>query len=198
MKYKIILLFLLTIHFQAMAQFGEPYRNSKVVLKNGETLYGIGKTKNKGFKFKAEGESDASFIEFSTIDFIQQEFSSDEKKVFRFFQISNDENFIKLEELVNGQHVSLYADIYSVYSGGGLGGMSTSQTVVKYYIKRKTESKVTLLGPYSPLINNLKGKVVNYFSDCASLIQKIEDKDFRMRNGLEQIVDFYNKNCHKN
>lgn len=197
MKYKIILLFFLAIHFQAMAQFSEPYRISKVVLKNGETLLGMGKTKNKGFKFKAKGESDAYFIELATIDFIQQEFSNVEKKVFRFFQTDTDASFIKVEELVTGEHVALYADIYTVDSGG-FGGMSSSQTVVKYYVKKNSETKLTLLGPYSPLTNNLKEKVMDYFSDCAALIQKMEDKDFRIRDGLEPIVIFYNKNCNSN
>ena len=197
MKYKIVLLFFLVVHFQAMAQFSEPYRISKVVLKNGETLLGMGKTKSKGFKFKAKGELDAIFIEFSKIDFVQQEYSNNEKKVFRFFQTNSDSSFIKLEELVTGEHVALYANIYTVNSGG-VGEMSIPQTVVKYYIKKNEETKLTLLGPYSPLTNNLKEKVVDYFSDCTELIQKIENKDFRMRDGLEQIVAFYNKNCPSN
>ncbi|MVO09402.1 hypothetical protein GOQ30_09550 [Flavobacterium sp. TP390] len=197
MKYKIVLLFILAFHFHALAQFGEPMRTSVVVLKNGEILQGIGKTKKKGFKFKSNDASDAYTIDFSEIDYIQQEFSKAEKKIFRFFETDSDASIIKVEELINGEKVQLYAQIYTVNTGG-VGEMSMTQTVVKYYIKRKSDTRLTMLGRYIPLANNLKEKVKMYFSDCAELLKKIEEKEFRMRSGLEQIVNFYNENCETN
>jgi hypothetical protein len=194
MKYKILILFLIAVNFNSFAQFSEPYRLSKIILKTGDTLIGMGKTKNKGFKYKAHSNVKPYYIELSKIDFVQQKYSGNESKIFRFFQTINNDTFIKVEELVKGEQAELYAVIYNVNSGGA-GGMSISQTVVKYYVKKKSEKKITLLGPYSPLTNNLKEKTINYFSDCPELIGKIESKDFRIRNGLEQIVEFYNENC---
>ncbi len=39
-----------------------------------------------------------------------------------------------------------------------------------------------------------KNDMVEYFSDCPSLVKKIESKDFR-KDDLNFIVEFYNKNC---
>jgi hypothetical protein len=36
---------------------------------------------------------------------------------------------------------------------------------------------------------------MSYFSDCKILIQKLENREFKVREGLEDIVIFYNKNC---
>ena len=62
-------------------------------------------------------------------------------------------------------------------------------------IKKTNEEWLTDLGEYSPLTNDLKGKVKSYFSDCISLIEKLEKREFKVRDGLEDIVNFYNKNC---
>jgi hypothetical protein len=39
-----------------------------------------------------------------------------------------------------------------------------------------------------------KKDMINYFSDCPKLVEKIESKDFR-KDDLESIVRFYNSNC---
>ena len=193
MKFKILIFFFIAINFYSNAQFSEPYRYSIVVLKTGDTLVGYGKTKNKGFKYRAHSNVKPYFIDFSEIDYLQQLYSDKNLKTFKFFQINHSIQYFKLEELLKGKYAELYGIIYNVNSSGA-GGISISQTVVKYYIKKVSESKITYFGP--KLSVGFKEKIINYFADCPELIKKIENKDFRMRDGLEQVVEFYNKNCN--
>ena len=44
-------------------------------------------------------------------------------------------------------------------------------------------------------MNNLKEKVMEYFSDCKSLIEKLEAREFKVREGIEKIVIYYNESC---
>tara|TARA_R110001592_G_C12780914_1_gene714970 strand:- start:70 stop:198 length:129 start_codon:yes stop_codon:yes gene_type:complete len=41
----------------------------------------------------------------------------------------------------------------------------------------------------------MREKVIEYFADCNLLVEKVKNKDFRMRNGLEKVVEYYNENC---
>ena len=70
-----------------------------------------------------------------------------------------------------------------------------TNSVTNYFLRKKGEVTLTSLGPYSPLTNNLKDKVSDYFSDCAALVFKLKESEFRVRRGLDEIVDFYNNNC---
>ena len=193
MKKTLIFLFFITINLYSYSQFSEPFRNSRIVLKKGDTLNGKGKTQRKGFKYKAYAQAKPYYIEFSEIDYIEQQFSREKIKLFRFFQTNNSNKYVKVEELVMGDFTELYGVVNNVNSGGSI---SMSMTIVEYFIKKKSESKLTKLGSYNTLSNSLKEKVKIYFSDCKKLIDKIESKEFKMHEGLEQIVEFYNRNCN--
>ena len=172
-----------------------------VTFRNGEILKGIGKKKAYTFKYKIDEDSKAQEFEFSKIKSVEVGNSHNEKVTYKFFQIKNSENFIAVKELVTGSKAELCTTSFSFNSGGmgmGMGGMSMgmgSQNVTFYYIKKPNEDKLTEMGAYSPLTNDLKGRVETYFSDCKSLIEKLEKREFKVREGLEDIVTFYNKNC---
>jgi len=74
-------------------------------------------------------------------------------------------------------------------------GMSSSETVVKYYINKHYETKILLLGSYGWLSNSLKKRMLSCFLDCKKLVEKIKSRGFKIRSGLEEIVKFYNANC---
>lgn len=168
-----------------------------ITLKNGEMLKGIGKKKVYTFKYKTDENAKAQEFEFSKIKSVTTEISSDKKIIYKFFQVKESEKFIAVEELVSGNKAELYTTSTTFNSGGmGMGGMEMGgQTVTSYYIKKPNEEKLTEFGAYSPLTNNLKGRVMTYFSDCKSLIAKLQNREFKVRDGLEDIVIFYNKNC---
>jgi hypothetical protein len=192
MKLKLLVLLFLT--------FSVSYAQMKpvsITFRNGEILKGIGKTKAYTFKYKIDENAKAQEFEFSTIKSVEAEISYGEKVTYKFFQVKDSENFIAVKELVSGSKAELYTTSFSFNTGGmGMGGMGmSSQTVTNYYIKRPNEDKLTEMGAYSPLTNDLKARVKTYFSDCKSLIEKLENREFKVREGLEDIVTFYNKNC---
>lgn len=138
-----------------------------ITFRNGEILKGIGKTKAYTFKYKIDENAKAQEFEFSTIKSVEVEISYGEKVTYKFFQIKNSENFIAVKELVSGSKAELYTTSFSFNTGGmGMGGMGMgSQTVTNYYIKKPNEDKLTEMGAYSPLTNDLKARVKTYFSD---------------------------------
>lgn len=194
MKLKLLLLFFFTFSI-CNAQM----KPVSITFRNGEILKGIGKKKAYTFKYKIDENSKAQEFEFSTIKSVLIEISYDEKVTYKFFQVKDSENFIAVKELVSGSKAQLYTTSFSFNTGGmGMDGMGMgmgSQSVTFYYIKKLHEDKLTEMGTYSPLTNDLKGRVKTYFSDCKSLIEKLENREFKVREGLENIVTFYNKNC---
>ncbi|WP_301162031.1 hypothetical protein [uncultured Winogradskyella sp.] len=194
MKYILFLLFLISINFYSYSQFSEPYRPTKVFLKSGDSLVGMGKTRNKAFKFRANSESKAFFIDFSKIKFIEQKNSENEWIKFKFFQTTNSDKFIRVQELNVGETLELYA----IISNGNVsvaGGGSFPMTSVSYYLKKNQEEKLTKIGIYDPVFSDYTTLVKNYFSDCPKLIEQIENKTLRFRDGLEEMVKYYNSNC---
>jgi hypothetical protein len=190
MKIKLFFILLITINLNGYSQLNP----SKVVLKTGDTITGIlGKLKSKSFKYKVHPTAKAKEIDFSEIDFVQFKYSNNKISTFKFFQTTDKDRYIAVKPLVIGD-VELYGDNRSV-SSTGAGGIPLSQTVVDYYIKRQEESKLTTLGFWNSFTTSLKDKIIMYFKDCNKVIEKIKDKEFRMRDGLEPIVEYYNENC---
>ena len=197
MKLKLLSLFLFFTISICYAQM----KPVLVTFKNGEILKGIGKKKGYTFKYKIDENAKVQEFEFSKIKSVEIEIYNDKKVIYKFFQVKDSENFIAVEELVSGNKAELFTTSTTFNSGGmgmGMGGMGMgmgSQSVTFYYIKKPNEDKLTEMGAYSPLTNDLKGRVKAYFSDCKSLIEKLENSEFKVREGLEDIVIFYNKNC---
>ncbi|MFS4445590.1 hypothetical protein [Maribacter sp. 2307UL18-2] len=183
----------MAVTFSSIAQFSEPFRSSKIVLKTGDTLTGMGKTRNKGFKYKPDSNTKPYFIEFSEIAYLEQKYSYNEVKVFRFFQLTNNYQFIRVEEFNIGGALELYG----IPRQGDItiaGGSSVPTAWVNFCLKKKNDEKLTEIGFYDPF-SDYKDKVKNYFSDCPKLIEQIENKSLRLRNGLEPMVEYYNNNC---
>tara|TARA_B110000908_G_scaffold30681_1_gene36373 strand:+ start:290 stop:865 length:576 start_codon:yes stop_codon:yes gene_type:complete len=191
MKNKLIILFLLLLSAVCSAQSNLTYP-SKVVLKSGDTLFCLGKFtnkifKNRTFKYKAHLNAKKKEIELSKIDFVQIRYSKKKIKTFKIFPLTAEGPFIPFQEFIKGEHVEVY----------GLESMVNSMAVLDYYIKRSDEDQMTYIGGYDAIFGKFKKKVYEYFSDCDLLIKKLEKKELRLRNGLEEIADFYNKNCGK-
>lgn len=171
-----------------------------ITLKSGEKLKGIGRKKGYTFKYKADENAKPQEFEFSIIKSAEIELSQNEITTYKCYQTKDSEKFIAVVEIISGNKAELFTttkEYNTDVSGGmGMGGMSFGGgTVTHYYVKKANEDRLTDLGEYSPLTNDLKGKVKTYFSDCKSLIEKLESREFKVKEGLENIVIFYNKNC---
>lgn len=189
MKTSLILFFSL---FMANVCVGQ-MRPIIIIFKTGDTIRGVGKMRLKSVKYKdVLNEREAEEFEFSKIELVKLVIPQNKSVNYRFFQTKDDSRFIAVEEVVASGEVTLFTtteNSANPYSSSGMSG-------IKYYLKRKNEETITNLGPYSPLMNNLKDKVKEYFADCSKLIRKIERGDFRVRRGLTEMVEFYNKECN--
>lgn len=166
-----------------------------IVLKNGDKLVGIGKIKSATFKYKTDADAKAQEFDFSKIESIELQKDDDSKGIYKFFQVKNTETYVAVEEIITGKNINLYTITSNRYMPGNSTMPSQSVTVSRYFLKRPSEDKLTDLGEYSPIMNNLKEKVMEYFSDCKSLIEKLEAREFKVREGLEKIVIYYNESC---
>jgi predicted Zn-ribbon and HTH transcriptional regulator len=99
--------------------------------------------------------------------------------------------FLKLEidgelKLFNYYYTQHSAGAYNASTGMMTGGYSYR---VERLILQKGNGELK-----RPKGLTFKKDMINYFSDCPKLVEKIESKDFR-KDDLESIVRFYNSNC---
>ncbi len=164
------------------------------VLKSGDTLSVYGKITRNALKYKTSSESKSKKIFFPEIDYIKIRYSKVNTKKYKFFQRVGFDNYIAVEEIVSGSKVKLYIEGY-YFSSTGAGGIAVNQQVVKYYIKKVSDERLTYLGDYPALGIDLKLNVLKYFNDCDKLIEKINNKEFRIREGVGKIATYYNEQC---
>ncbi len=169
-----------------------------IVFKTGDTLRGVGKLKADSVKYKDElNDGEPQEFEFSKIEIVKLVIPQNKSVNYRFFQTKEDSKYLAVQEVVSSGEVTLFTTSSSNPMQAQMGiGITYSAPIENYYLKRKNEETMTDLGPYSPLANNLKDKVLEYFADCSTLVDKLKKGDFRVRRGLTEIVEFYNKNCN--
>lgn len=80
------------------------------------------------------------------------------------------------------------------YSGGGMMMGGGYYSISNYYVKKDNDKEVTHLGSTGLFSKNFKKAASSYFSDCPSLVAKIQHKEFKKRH-IEEIVAYYNTNC---
>ncbi|MET7030635.1 hypothetical protein [Sediminicola luteus] len=173
---------------------------TKVVLKSGETVNGInGTLKSKFYKYKNYSGGKNIKIAYSEIDIIQIQYEKDNINIYEVLQRMDDGKFYPVHKAFDGNKVKLYTTSGSgaiPMAPGGMGGFgTTSYTVTTFYIKKTDDEKMTYLGAYNPIINTFKDNVYRYFSDCPKLMEKLENKDFKLKNGAQEIAEFYDKHC---
>jgi hypothetical protein len=188
--------------FFALLKFGlcnAQLKPALIILKSGEKFQEIGKIKASTFKYKSNDEAKAQEFEFSKIKSVELEDFSGEKIVYNFYPLKNsDSTYIAVQPVITGKKAELYitTENYVRHTNNGIGAGFDNVSVVNYFVKKQNEDKLTELGVYSPLINNLKERVMDYFKDCEILINNLENRELKVREGLEKIVNFYNQNCN--
>lgn len=191
MKLKLVVLLCVFLFSLCSAQM----KQIEITLKTGVVLKGIGKIKSDTFKYKADKNDEAQEFAFAEVKSAEFESDEDEKVVYRCFQTQENDEYIAVVEKAFGDKVELYTRTF-VYNTVGMNGMQNFQQSTFYYVKKNSDEKLTALGEYNIIFNSLKSKVKDYFSDCSNLVDKLENRELKVRKGLEEIVEFYNKNCN--
>jgi hypothetical protein len=185
-----ILLFTVTLSFSQVQGY-DKIRSAEVILLNGDTLKVKGKLKSTSFKYKKIGSKKSIKLSYNKIDKIKIEFERDQVRTFYILPLKVGNKFIPVEKFITGDKVNLYGVNVNYNSPGSSG---TGQI---YYSKRKFEDKMTKLGAYSPPFGNLKDKLKVVFFDCSLLLDKIENKEYRVRYGSDilKMFEFFNEKC---
>ncbi|QMU65602.1 MAG: hypothetical protein GKR88_15810 [Flavobacteriaceae bacterium] len=193
-KFFTFLCILVTASFYGQTRGYAGMRSTQLILKNGDTLNVMGKLKSNVFKYKKDYGAKPVKIKYSEIESIKIKLGKDDVAVFKPLPLKGTDKIIPVEEFVTGNKISLYG-VTNNFMGQGAGGIRFQQTSVTYYIKKPSEELLIKLGAYQPIFGNLKEKLKTLFKDCDILLKKIKNKEFRMRDGIEEMFKFYNKKC---
>ena len=205
MNSKILLAIFIFMSSLALAQM----RPAILELRNGEILNGFAKRKSQTIKFKTERKAKAVEIRFASIKSVRIDNLWEQSNTYHIFQTKDNVNFIVVEQLIVNAKISLYERSQRFTHNNGNGerlsigdsdiNLPATQFPKNYYVKKPNEDKLTKLGRYNPLFSDeLKQNVLKYFSDCKNLTDKIQSKEFRFRDGIEEMVNYYNENCGLN
>ncbi len=165
---------------------------SMVYLKTGETLVGTGQLSGRYFTYKKHHKAKPKKIHLSKIDSVKIRFSKDNIKKYLSFRVKTTGSFEAVQVAFSGKRIQLYRQKELHFYGGDI---RMTETIVRNFVKKTSEKDLTEFGAYSPLTNNLKAKVLAFFSDCDLLVKKIKNREFKIRSDIEKIVKFYDQNC---
>ena len=197
--------FLILFLFLSQFSFSQMYP-SAIYLKSGDSITRvIGRIGNKEFKYKEHLDGETIKIPKDSIYMVKIHYSRESKSSFRFLPVKGDYRLRDATVINMGNELELYTINNSTYSGPGFNSTNIdgSQNIAHsnvanskdFYVKKRSENRLTYLGHYQPLFNEFKKNMIKYFSDCDEIINKIETKKFKMKKGAIPIVDFYNNNC---
>jgi len=189
----IILIILLFFSSFVFAQLNP----SEVMLKTGEKLIVIGKISGESFVYRAHKNAGPKRLHFNKIDYVKIMHSKKRISKYKFFEVKEADDEVVLEEIIVGRKASLYVQIIHGFTNVA-GGGSFPVTSTSYYAKKNSDEMVTYLGVYALLSNKLNENVLDFFKDCDTLVKKIKDKEFRVKNDIGKMTKFYNTECKEN
>jgi len=169
---------------------------------DGKELIGFGKiTTNDNINFKTENSKTKKY-DFKDLKRVKI-YNGDNFTTYIKARVADKNSDIVIEEVVLGK-MNLYKKVTQGHMvgapmGGGIGGGAPMMTthyysISSYYVRKKNEIEVTHLGSTSLFSKNFKKAASEYFSDCTSLVSKIQNKEFKKRD-IEEIVTYYNTSC---
>ncbi len=151
-------------------------------------------------KFKTENTKAEKF-DFSDLEKVEIQ-SGDEKNTYVYIKVKENDTKKVLQQVSLGK-VNLYKKVTEGHmvgapmsSGGGAPMMSSgySYSISNYYVRKTNEIEATHLGSTLLFSKNFKKAASEYFSDCPTLVNKIQNKEFKKRH-IEKVVTFYNTKC---
>lgn len=189
MKYYISLTFLFFCTFL----FSQKTKGT-VTLIDGTILSGYVSVSNK-VKFKSNLNAKAITYDYQNCKEASVIDKKGKEKKYEYIKLKENKKPILLEIITDGFLRLYYQDNTSYtgnFGGSGMGGFNSKST---YYVKKQTEDVAEKCAAFGYIGNSFKKFINDYFKDCQKLISKVENKEFKKKN-LEEIVEFYNSNCH--
>ena len=201
---KIIIAILVLFSVKSFSQ------NQKATLhfRDDSEITGLGKIVGEQIKFRKEKGAEKTFYDHTKIKWLI--IRENDVDVEYHYKIIEGKGTILLLQILEAGNVNLYK-ISSTYHnnkmmtsgfggfggfGGGMSfGVGGSFTISSYYVSKKDEDQVIHLGAKGTLFTkNFKKAASEYFKDCASLVEKIQNREYKKQNIVE-IVEYYNEKC---
>jgi hypothetical protein len=179
-------------------------KTTKLYLTNGDTIQGLAKITAFGkIKFRYNKKSKKKiYLPNQLIKFDLNEHDSKNTYAYKYIQGNQRSTKRKLMILITAGKIDLYRITTTTTSApmagsfGGMGGMVMSFTMDSYYVSRDDSDMVTKLTSRGTLFEkNFKKAASEYFKDCKSLVNKIQNKTYKKRD-IEEIVEYYNTQCN--
>lgn len=176
--------------------FTNNWHEGKLVLKNKDTLVGlvkfddvsddlIGFSLSHKIKFKANADAKKQKFKKKKVDYFI--ITNNSKETFKYTYIKIPIKGLILVKVVTEGRVNIYSDNYAYTSHGDLPAYRSGTLI--YAIKDGKKKANPLF--QSTLSSSFQRRAAKYFSDCPSLIEKIENKTYRPKD-FKLIADEYN------
>lgn len=190
-KYIVSILFLFLSSFIFCQE-----REARILFLDSTSIKGFGEIKKDKIYFRVDQDSEITIWDFEMAKGL----------LFEGYGFSEEYEYVKtsekskpvLMEVMERGNVNLYRDAsyglkmgigFSAGSNGiGVGPVGDYKSVEDFYLKRPNEAIAT------DLSKNFKKEAIAYFSDCKTLVEKIEKKEFR-KTEIPDIVFYYNDYC---
>ncbi|MFK7813791.1 MAG: hypothetical protein AB8B59_14955 [Maribacter sp.] len=182
-----------TIHISAQKTRGDLHFKDGTVKSGFVKIIGI-----RDVKFKNKKKEKATMYQMVEMEkVVIHEFESSATYVLR----QTDKGNYRVLKVLELGRVNLYTKEVQGYSapmmtGGQNMGMTMgySYNITNLFVQREGEVLVTHLGTSGTFSKNFRKAASKYFSDCPSLTEKIENKEYKKRD-IRVIVNFYNEEC---
>ncbi|WP_452232640.1 hypothetical protein [Lacinutrix sp. MEBiC02595] len=163
-----------------LSQISYSQIKTKLFYKDGKTT--IEKCKIKGNIIKCEIGNKKIKLSSKDINAIDQYSNSGSPKRYVFMKIENSSKPKLMKQIIKG-NASLFeiTKMAAPQSGG---------TTTTYYVKRQSWNNVKKIG----VMKYKKDKVMEYFSDCSLLIEKVNSNSIKGRSPFK-LISYYNQIC---
>ena len=171
---------------------------AELVFKDGKRLVGLGEPAHKDLiRFRKEKKAKKQFFSFAEVDTIKV-YHDFVPTVFVFQRIKG-RTYPEVLEVANiGKKVVFYRDDTKGFTSGtnpvGLSLPWKGTKLTHSFVRKIDENEALHLGSNDWMSKNFKKLASNYFSDCPSLVEKLQNREFKKRD-IIAILDFYNNSC---
>ncbi len=173
--------FTLTISLLSFSQITQP---CTIYLKSGEVITDMrGTYDTKDFKYYKKVGDKYNKIKFEIIDSVTLIAKSGKTTHLRFLPIKDKKKLYAVEQVALGK-LELYRNLYGGYN--------------KYYIRKKEEEKLTIVGSENIIESKNKAVLYAFIQECPELITRIDNGEFDRIRDLSSIISIYNITCGLN
>lgn len=162
--------------------------------KDGTSVKGFGTIKKNKIQFRASLNDEPDLWDEILVESIV--FDPEETHIkYTFIKLDKFSKF-KIMKVITEGEVTLYEHVVVDYFnlddpaikiGFSYYPDSYKPEKTRHYLKKKNEE-------FPMLLKDGFGRIKKYFSDCETLVKKIENHQF-YRNDIQQIVEYYNDIC---